>query len=179
MLLCNSESYSMMPYSCWNVVFYCKNQPKWKKRNEWSVIQIVVSICFLPIHSIIVQTSFLVLLLLPGVPPQVVASGLRPGPERSPQAFNGCIHNVRINGEPQDLSYRAAGGRPQGVGVVITSEILKTTLCMHCSFWPCPFKNKWRNDVAKSSNNAAFCGFKLRIFMLKISRNKHHKLVQQ
>uniref|UniRef100_A0A8D0AEW4 Slit homolog 3 (Drosophila) n=1 Tax=Sander lucioperca TaxID=283035 RepID=A0A8D0AEW4_SANLU len=32
--------------------------------------------------------------------------GLRPSPERFPQAFNGCIHNVRINGEPQDLSYR-------------------------------------------------------------------------
>lgn len=46
----------------------------------------------------------------PGVPPQVVASGLRPGPDRSPQAFNGCIHNVRINGEHQDLSYRATGG---------------------------------------------------------------------
>ncbi|XP_037636755.1 slit homolog 3 protein [Sebastes umbrosus] len=55
-------------------------------------------------------------LYIGGVPSQVVASGLRPGPERSPQAFNGCIHNVRINGEPQDLSYRAAGGaRPQGV----------------------------------------------------------------
>uniref|UniRef100_A0A8C4EK45 Slit homolog 3 (Drosophila) n=1 Tax=Dicentrarchus labrax TaxID=13489 RepID=A0A8C4EK45_DICLA len=46
-------------------------------------------------------------LYIGGVPSQVVASGLRPGPERSPQAFNGCIHNVRINGEPQDLSYRA------------------------------------------------------------------------
>uniref|UniRef100_A0A4W6F8V2 Slit homolog 3 (Drosophila) n=1 Tax=Lates calcarifer TaxID=8187 RepID=A0A4W6F8V2_LATCA len=49
------------------------------------------------------------------VPSQVVASGLRPGPERSPQAFNGCIHNVRINGEPQDLSFRpTGGGQPQG-----------------------------------------------------------------
>uniref|UniRef100_A0A672FNL6 Slit homolog 3 (Drosophila) n=1 Tax=Salarias fasciatus TaxID=181472 RepID=A0A672FNL6_SALFA len=55
-------------------------------------------------------------LYIGGVPPQVVASGLRPGPERSPLAFNGCIHNVRINGEPQDLSYRpSGGGRPQGV----------------------------------------------------------------
>uniref|UniRef100_A0A3P8US28 Slit homolog 3 (Drosophila) n=1 Tax=Cynoglossus semilaevis TaxID=244447 RepID=A0A3P8US28_CYNSE len=46
----------------------------------------------------------------------LVATGLRPGPERPPQAFNGCIHNVRINGELQDLSYRvASGGRPQGV----------------------------------------------------------------
>lgn len=66
-------------------------------------------IIFLPLH-------------FKGVPPQVVASGLRPGPERSPQAFNGCIHNVRINGEPQDLSYRSTGGgRLQGVaGKVIT-----------------------------------------------------------
>uniref|UniRef100_A0A7N6FHZ1 Slit homolog 3 (Drosophila) n=1 Tax=Anabas testudineus TaxID=64144 RepID=A0A7N6FHZ1_ANATE len=40
---------------------------------------------------------------------KVVASGLHPGPDRSPQAFNGCIHNVRINGEPQDLSYRTDG----------------------------------------------------------------------
>uniref|UniRef100_A0AAQ5YM47 Slit homolog 3 (Drosophila) n=1 Tax=Amphiprion ocellaris TaxID=80972 RepID=A0AAQ5YM47_AMPOC len=48
-------------------------------------------------------------LYIGGVPSQVVASGLRPGPERSPQAFNGCIHNVRINGEPQDLSYRSQG----------------------------------------------------------------------
>lgn len=55
-------------------------------------------------------------LYIGGVPSQVVASGLRPGPERSLQAFNGCIHNVRINGEPQDLSYRSAGGRPQAVG---------------------------------------------------------------
>ncbi|XP_054453144.1 slit homolog 3 protein [Anoplopoma fimbria] len=54
-------------------------------------------------------------LYIGGVPSQVVASGLRPGPERSLQAFNGCIHNVRINGEPQDLSYRASGGvRLQG-----------------------------------------------------------------
>lgn len=59
----------------------------------------------------------------PGVPSEVVASGLRPGPDRSPQAFNGCIHNVRINGEPQDLSYRAAGAaRPRGLeGKVSTS----------------------------------------------------------
>uniref|UniRef100_A0A4W6FA11 Slit homolog 3 (Drosophila) n=1 Tax=Lates calcarifer TaxID=8187 RepID=A0A4W6FA11_LATCA len=61
-------------------------------------------------------------LYIGGVPSQVVASGLRPGPERSPQAFNGCIHNVRINGEPQDLSFRpTGGGQPQGVeGKVIT-----------------------------------------------------------
>uniref|UniRef100_A0A668A4S2 Slit homolog 3 (Drosophila) n=1 Tax=Myripristis murdjan TaxID=586833 RepID=A0A668A4S2_9TELE len=51
-------------------------------------------------------------LYIGGVPSQVVASGLRPGPERSPQAFNGCIHNVRVNGEPQDLGYRGEGILP-------------------------------------------------------------------
>ncbi|XP_011609228.2 slit homolog 3 protein isoform X1 [Takifugu rubripes] len=56
-------------------------------------------------------------LYIGGAPSQVVASGLRPGPDRSPQAFNGCIHNVRINGEAQDLSYRTAGvgGKSDGV----------------------------------------------------------------
>uniref|UniRef100_A0A8C5FJ55 Slit homolog 3 (Drosophila) n=1 Tax=Gadus morhua TaxID=8049 RepID=A0A8C5FJ55_GADMO len=48
-------------------------------------------------------------LYIGGVPAQVVASGLRPGPDRPLQSFNGCIHNVRVNGEPQDLSYRATG----------------------------------------------------------------------
>uniref|UniRef100_A0A8C6TXW4 Slit homolog 3 (Drosophila) n=1 Tax=Neogobius melanostomus TaxID=47308 RepID=A0A8C6TXW4_9GOBI len=42
-----------------------------------------------------------------GVPSQVVAPGLRPGPDRSPQTFNGCIHNVKINGELQDLIYQS------------------------------------------------------------------------
>ncbi|KAM9412861.1 LOW QUALITY PROTEIN: slit homolog 3 protein-like [Salvelinus alpinus] len=42
-------------------------------------------------------------LYIGGIPSAVVASGLRSGPDRSPQAFNGCIHNVRINGELQDL----------------------------------------------------------------------------
>uniref|UniRef100_A0A7N9AXC3 Slit homolog 3 (Drosophila) n=1 Tax=Mastacembelus armatus TaxID=205130 RepID=A0A7N9AXC3_9TELE len=45
-------------------------------------------------------------LYIGGVPSQVVASGLRPGPERSPQAFNGCIHNVQINGEILDFPSR-------------------------------------------------------------------------
>uniref|UniRef100_A0A6Q2WUL9 Slit homolog 3 (Drosophila) n=1 Tax=Esox lucius TaxID=8010 RepID=A0A6Q2WUL9_ESOLU len=40
----------------------------------------------------------------------VVGSGLRSGPDRVPQAFNGCIHNVRVNGEQQDL-----GTAPRGV----------------------------------------------------------------
>uniref|UniRef100_A0A665WCW7 Slit homolog 3 (Drosophila) n=1 Tax=Echeneis naucrates TaxID=173247 RepID=A0A665WCW7_ECHNA len=48
-------------------------------------------------------------LYIGGVPSQVVASGLRTGPERSPQAFNGCLQNVQINGETQDLSRRADG----------------------------------------------------------------------
>uniref|UniRef100_A0A8C6KQ38 Slit homolog 3 (Drosophila) n=1 Tax=Nothobranchius furzeri TaxID=105023 RepID=A0A8C6KQ38_NOTFU len=55
-------------------------------------------------------------LYIGGVPPQVVASGLRPGPERSPQTFDGCINNVRINGDTQDLSFRSTGrGQSQGV----------------------------------------------------------------
>lgn len=70
-------------------------------------------------HSSNRQLNSLFLLLFssppvfPGVPPQVVASGLRSSPDRSPQAFNGCIHNVQINGEPQDLSYRATGAGRQ------------------------------------------------------------------
>ncbi|KAK0147672.1 Slit 3 protein [Merluccius polli] len=48
-------------------------------------------------------------LYIGGVPAQVVASGLRPGPDRTLQSFNGCIHNVRVNGEPRDLGYRATG----------------------------------------------------------------------
>uniref|UniRef100_A0A4W5NFJ8 Slit homolog 3 (Drosophila) n=1 Tax=Hucho hucho TaxID=62062 RepID=A0A4W5NFJ8_9TELE len=49
-------------------------------------------------------------LYIGGVPSAVMASGLRSGPDRSPQAFNGCIHNVRINGELQDL-----GAAPRGL----------------------------------------------------------------
>uniref|UniRef100_A0A6Q2Y2G4 Slit homolog 3 (Drosophila) n=1 Tax=Esox lucius TaxID=8010 RepID=A0A6Q2Y2G4_ESOLU len=49
-------------------------------------------------------------LYIGGVPSAVVGSGLRSGPDRVPQAFNGCIHNVRVNGEQQDL-----GTAPRGV----------------------------------------------------------------
>uniref|UniRef100_A0AAQ5Z9S6 Slit homolog 3 (Drosophila) n=1 Tax=Amphiprion ocellaris TaxID=80972 RepID=A0AAQ5Z9S6_AMPOC len=56
------------------------------------------------------------------VPSQVVASGLRPGPERSPQAFNGCIHNVRINGEPQDLTHSS---------LTCLSFVLSLPRCVH------------------------------------------------
>uniref|UniRef100_A0A673YN31 Slit homolog 3 (Drosophila) n=1 Tax=Salmo trutta TaxID=8032 RepID=A0A673YN31_SALTR len=52
-------------------------------------------------------------LYIGGIPSAVVASGLRSGPDRSPQAFNGCIHNVRINGELQDLG--AAPRRVEGI----------------------------------------------------------------
>ncbi|XP_051942227.1 slit homolog 3 protein isoform X1 [Hippocampus zosterae] len=61
-------------------------------------------------------------LYIGGVPYQVLATGLQTSPERSPQFFNGCIHNVQINGEAQDLSYRATGGRPvegKGDGVLV------------------------------------------------------------
>ncbi|XP_030621453.1 slit homolog 3 protein [Chanos chanos] len=42
-------------------------------------------------------------LYIGGVPALIGAAGLRPGPDRPSQSFNGCIHNVRINGEMQDL----------------------------------------------------------------------------
>ncbi|XP_061580842.1 slit homolog 3 protein isoform X2 [Cololabis saira] len=54
-------------------------------------------------------------LYIGGVPSQVVALGLRPGSDRASQAFNGCIHNFKINGEIQDLSFKSAGHRLQGV----------------------------------------------------------------
>lgn len=60
----------------------------------------------------------------PGAPSQVVASGLRAGPERSPQAFNGCIHNVRINGEAQDLTHQTAGAG--GKVRLVNSSLLLT-----------------------------------------------------
>lgn len=135
LLFCNTENYSMMQYYLLEHCILQKNQPK--SAVLWSVLQVLlVSVCFLlsfvcliffPFTPTLFQLSFLFsspsfsitpfcVFLLTGVPPQVLASGLRAGPDRSPQAFNGCIHNVRINGEPQDLSYRAAGGRrPQGL----------------------------------------------------------------
>lgn len=115
MLLCKHGS--VVPHSWWNTVFYCKPQNKKETTDEWSVLMKKLSFQFL--HSFF-QMSFVTYLFFPsssyfvlhfpGVPPQVVASGLRPGPDRSPQAFNGCIHNVRVNGEHQDLSYRATEG---------------------------------------------------------------------
>uniref|UniRef100_A0A3P9LWD9 Slit homolog 3 (Drosophila) n=1 Tax=Oryzias latipes TaxID=8090 RepID=A0A3P9LWD9_ORYLA len=48
-------------------------------------------------------------LYIGGVPSHVVAASLRPGPERPPQAFNGCFHNFRINGEIQDLKFGSTG----------------------------------------------------------------------
>uniref|UniRef100_A0A674CX69 Slit homolog 3 (Drosophila) n=1 Tax=Salmo trutta TaxID=8032 RepID=A0A674CX69_SALTR len=48
-------------------------------------------------------------LYIGGVPSALMASRLRSGPDRSPQAFNGCIHNVRINGELQDLGAALRG----------------------------------------------------------------------
>uniref|UniRef100_A0A8C5HHE2 Slit homolog 3 protein-like n=1 Tax=Gouania willdenowi TaxID=441366 RepID=A0A8C5HHE2_GOUWI len=68
-------------------------------------------------------------LYIGGVPSQVVALGLRPGPDRSPQAFNGCIHNVRINGEAQDLSYRSTGGRAQGLERCHTCSVCAQGTC--------------------------------------------------
>lgn len=122
MLLCNSESCSAMLYYCWNPVLFNKNLLGMKQEmSEVCTVTVIRQSLFQlasPVSSpsSLSVTSCLVSVLFPGVPSQVVASGLRPGPERSPQAFNGCIHNVRINGEAQDLSFRAAGGaQPQGV----------------------------------------------------------------
>ncbi|KAM6976668.1 slit homolog 3 protein [Aplochiton taeniatus] len=50
-----------------------------------------------------------------GVSAHAVASGLRPGPDRSPTPFNGCIHNVRVNGELQDLGRGAPTAGEGGV----------------------------------------------------------------
>uniref|UniRef100_A0A672MSD0 Slit homolog 3 protein-like n=1 Tax=Sinocyclocheilus grahami TaxID=75366 RepID=A0A672MSD0_SINGR len=41
---------------------------------------------------------------------ELYIGGLRPGPDRPLQSFNGCIHDVRLNGELQDL-----GGGLEGV----------------------------------------------------------------
>ncbi|KTG34065.1 hypothetical protein cypCar_00009824 [Cyprinus carpio] len=38
-----------------------------------------------------------------------IGAGLRPGPDRPFQSFNGCIHDVRLNGELQDLGGGLAG----------------------------------------------------------------------
>ncbi|XP_076143508.1 slit homolog 3 protein [Alosa pseudoharengus] len=53
-------------------------------------------------------------LFVGGVPALIGASGLRPGPDRPSQSFSGCVHNVRINGELQDL-----GGAPRGTEGVL------------------------------------------------------------
>ncbi|XP_046876349.1 slit homolog 3 protein [Hypomesus transpacificus] len=53
-------------------------------------------------------------LYIGGVPSQVVASVLRPSPERNPPLFNGCIHNVRINSDLQDLGGVAGPRGAQG-----------------------------------------------------------------
>lgn len=76
-------------------------------------------------------------LYIGGVPSQVVASGLRPGPERSPQTFNGCIHNVQINGEAQDLSYRSTAGGQQGVESMADGILPGCHSCSVCAQGVC------------------------------------------
>ncbi|KAJ8393902.1 hypothetical protein AAFF_G00056310 [Aldrovandia affinis] len=49
-------------------------------------------------------------LYIGGVPSTVGSAGLRQGAERGSLAFNGCIHNVRVNGELQDLGTATRGG---------------------------------------------------------------------
>uniref|UniRef100_A0A8C1EMY6 Slit homolog 3 (Drosophila) n=1 Tax=Cyprinus carpio carpio TaxID=630221 RepID=A0A8C1EMY6_CYPCA len=48
-------------------------------------------------------------LYIGGVPSLIDTAGLRPGPDRPFQSFNGCIHDVRLNGELQDLGSGVAG----------------------------------------------------------------------
>uniref|UniRef100_A0A672MTV2 Slit homolog 3 protein-like n=1 Tax=Sinocyclocheilus grahami TaxID=75366 RepID=A0A672MTV2_SINGR len=48
-------------------------------------------------------------LYIGGVPSLIDTAGLRPGPDRPLQSFNGCIHDVRLNGELQDLGSGVAG----------------------------------------------------------------------
>ncbi|XP_048031891.1 slit homolog 3 protein isoform X1 [Megalobrama amblycephala] len=48
-------------------------------------------------------------LYIGGVPSLIDTVGLRPGPDRPFQSFNGCIHDVRLNGELQDLGGGLAG----------------------------------------------------------------------
>ncbi|XP_036424374.1 slit homolog 3 protein isoform X1 [Colossoma macropomum] len=48
-------------------------------------------------------------LFVGGVPSAVGSLGLRSGPDRQSPSFNGCIHNVRINGELQELGSGLAG----------------------------------------------------------------------
>ncbi|KAI4890876.1 hypothetical protein NFI96_030905, partial [Prochilodus magdalenae] len=48
-------------------------------------------------------------LYIGGVPSALSSSGLRSGPDRQSPSFNGCIHNVRINGELQELGNGLAG----------------------------------------------------------------------
>ncbi|KAI7801423.1 putative slit-like protein 3 protein [Triplophysa rosa] len=48
-------------------------------------------------------------LYIGGIPSLIGTAGLRQGPDRPFQSFNGCIHNVRLNGELQDLGSRLAG----------------------------------------------------------------------
>ncbi|KAL0175635.1 hypothetical protein M9458_027965, partial [Cirrhinus mrigala] len=43
------------------------------------------------------------------VPSLIDTAGLRPGPDRPFQSFIGCIHDVRLNGELQDLGSGLAG----------------------------------------------------------------------
>ncbi|KAM6924252.1 slit homolog 3 protein [Xenentodon cancila] len=70
-------------------------------------------------------------LYIGGVPSDVT-SGLRSGSDRSYQAFNGCIHNFKINGEIQDLSFKSAGRQQQGVegkGDVIRAGCHSCSVC--------------------------------------------------
>ncbi|XP_053487014.1 slit homolog 3 protein [Ictalurus furcatus] len=67
-------------------------------------------------------------LYIGGVPSAIGSTGLRTGAERTSQSFNGCIHNVRFNGELQELS----------TGLTGTEGILPGChLCSVCAQGPC------------------------------------------
>lgn len=67
-------------------------------------------------------------LFLSGVPSTISSTGPRTGSERTSQSFNGCIHNVRINGELQELS----------IGLTGTEGILPGChSCSVCAQGPC------------------------------------------
>lgn len=48
-------------------------------------------------------------MFLSGAPSTISSTGQRTGAERTSQSFNGCIHNVRINGELQELNTGLTG----------------------------------------------------------------------
>ncbi|XP_037531385.1 slit homolog 3 protein [Nematolebias whitei] len=77
-------------------------------------------------------------LYIGGVPSQVMTSSLHQAPERSHQAFDGCIHNVQINGETQDLSFMSTGrGQLHGMESKGDSILVGCHSCSVCAQGTC------------------------------------------